>query len=78
MKKRIVFEFDENSITEATQADIEAVITLPDGRVIVLPKLRGAIECAPRGAEGLICPRCGAVMVFGGCLNCILNARYRR
>lgn len=47
MRKRVVFFFDENSLTESSEADVEAVITLADGRVITLPKLRGAIVCAP-------------------------------
>lgn len=56
--KRVVFFFDENSITESTEADVEAVITLADGRVITLPKLRGAIVCAPTKREADVCPFC--------------------
>jgi hypothetical protein len=48
MKKRIIaFRFNENSITKLDEADIESIITIPDGHVIVLPRLEGAIECAP-------------------------------
>ena len=59
MKKRIVFEFDENSITELGECDVEAVISLKDGRVIVLPKLHGAIECAPTMRAADVCPADG-------------------
>lgn len=58
MKKRVVFFFDESSITESTEADIEAVITLVDGRMVVLPKLRGAIVCAPTQRAADVCPFC--------------------
>lgn len=66
MKKRIEFFFDENSITESTDAEIEAVITLHNGSVVILPKAHCVIECAPtqRAADGYpapptLCPDCG-------------------
>jgi hypothetical protein len=55
MKKHIVFEFNETSITESSDIDIDAVITLTDGRQIVLPKLRGAVVCAPPSSICLFC-----------------------
>ena len=73
MKKRIEFFFDENSITESTDAEIEAVVTLHDGSVIILPKAHCVIECAPtkHAADGLVCPRCLASYdIEKGCSKC--------
>jgi hypothetical protein len=47
MQKRIVFVFDERSKVTVQESDIESIVDLQDGRVIVLPKLKGAIECSP-------------------------------
>lgn len=62
MEKRIEFFFEENSITESTDAEIEAVVTLHNGSVIILPKSHCIIECAPTQRKvdvSRVCENCG-------------------
>lgn len=57
MKKRIVFEFNENSLIELGECEIEATVIIGD-HVIILPKSRGIIECAPTKRAVDVCLVC--------------------
>lgn len=47
MKKKIVFEFNDESITEGDEVEAQAIIALKDGRVILIPKSHLVVGCVP-------------------------------
>jgi len=73
MKYRIEFVFDESSIIEVKAAEIEAVIHLSDGRVIILPKQLGVVSCVPTPAVpdvAGVCGKCGYMAIYPICTKC--------